>query len=217
MILILLRFFSNTLFFPKISPISNAQRNAIAEITKMTILLKIIGICTLFLLINHMCMGKIESRLRIGKTINVFVRYGYLGISMKVISYNDTERWLFKEPTYNVFRVCFSQCFPLFFFFVLFCFVLHTIVCVYLLFYCVWKVQVQIDNEFYIFKTFYNFIRELISWLKQRKKINQAHFMAIFIWNFAIIKSNYFKRILEILPLNVSSIHGKHLLADGIY
>lgn len=50
-------------------------------------------------------MGKIESRLRIGKTINVFVRYGYLGISMKVISYNDTERWLFKEPTYNVFRV----------------------------------------------------------------------------------------------------------------
>lgn len=50
-------------------------------------------------------MGKIESRLRVGKTINVFVRYGYLGISMKVISYNDTERWLFKEPTYNVFRV----------------------------------------------------------------------------------------------------------------
>lgn len=109
---------------PKISPIPNAQRNAIAEITKMTILLKIIGICTLFLLINNMCMGKIESRLRIGKTINVFVRYGYLGISMKVISYNDTERWLFKEPTYNVFRVCFSQCFPLFLFCFILCFIL---------------------------------------------------------------------------------------------
>lgn len=72
---------------------------------KMTLIYKIIGFCTLFLLINNLCMGKIESRLRIGKTINVFVRYGYLGISMKVISYNDTERWLFKEPTYNVFRV----------------------------------------------------------------------------------------------------------------
>ncbi|XP_055314795.1 torso-like protein isoform X2 [Sitodiplosis mosellana] len=70
----------------------------------MTLLYKIIGFCTLFLLINNLCMGKIESRLRVGKTINVFVRYGYLGISMKVISYNDTERWLFKEPTYNVFR-----------------------------------------------------------------------------------------------------------------
>lgn len=76
-----------------------------AEIRKMTLLYKITGFCTLFLLINNFCMGKIESRLRVGKTINVFVRYGYLGISMKVISYNDTERWLFKEPTYNVFQV----------------------------------------------------------------------------------------------------------------
>lgn len=91
-------------FFP-FSPVPNAQRHAIAEIRKMSLLLKIIGFCILFLLINNLCMGKIESRLRIGKTINVFVRYGYLGISMKVISYNDTERWLFKEPTYNVFRV----------------------------------------------------------------------------------------------------------------
>lgn len=84
----------------------NPKRNASsAEIFKMTLLFKIIGFSTLFLLINNFCMGKIESRLRVGKTINVFVRYGYLGISMKVISYNDTERWLFKEPTYNVFRV----------------------------------------------------------------------------------------------------------------
>lgn len=75
----------------------------------MTLLYKIIGFCALFLLINNLCLGKIESRLRVGKTINVFVRYGYLGISMKVISYNDTERWLFKEPTYNVFRVSYSQ------------------------------------------------------------------------------------------------------------
>ncbi|XP_070503011.1 torso-like protein [Chironomus tepperi] len=50
------------------------------------------------------CVGQSESLLRVGKAINVFVRYGYLSISMKVISYNDTERWIFKEPTKNVFQ-----------------------------------------------------------------------------------------------------------------
>lgn len=69
--------------------------------------IKIIGYTiSLFILIcDNYCWGKSESQLRIGKAVNVFVRYGYLGISMKVISYNDTETWLFKEPTYNVFRV----------------------------------------------------------------------------------------------------------------
>lgn len=71
----------------------------------MNLLLKIIGFLSLLLLINDLCFAKIESRLRVGKTVNVFVRYGYLGISMKVISYNDTEKWIFKEPTNNVFRV----------------------------------------------------------------------------------------------------------------
>ena len=51
------------------------------------------------------CVGQSESLLRVGKAINVFVRYGYLSISMKVISYNDTEKWIFKEPTKNVFQV----------------------------------------------------------------------------------------------------------------
>ncbi|KAJ6639127.1 Torso-like protein, partial [Pseudolycoriella hygida] len=58
----------------------------------------------LFLFVSDLCSGKTESKLRVGKAINVFVRYGYLSISMKVISYNDTEQWLFKEPTNNVFR-----------------------------------------------------------------------------------------------------------------
>lgn len=71
----------------------------------MNLLMKIIGFVSLLLMIGDLCLGKTESRLRVGKAINVFVRYGYLGISMKVISYNDTERWLFKEPTNNVFRV----------------------------------------------------------------------------------------------------------------
>lgn len=51
------------------------------------------------------CFMEAEGQLRLGKTVNIFIRYGYLSISMKVISYNDTERWLFKEPTKNVFKV----------------------------------------------------------------------------------------------------------------
>lgn len=55
--------------------------------------------------ITKECSGQSESLLRVGKGINVFIRYGYLSISMKVISYNDTERWIFKEPTKNIFQV----------------------------------------------------------------------------------------------------------------
>lgn len=52
--------------------------------------------------------GKSESQLRIGKAINIFLRYGYLGISMRVIPYNDsaeTEQWIFKEPTRSIYKV----------------------------------------------------------------------------------------------------------------
>lgn len=61
----------------------------------------------LLLLTTHpdSCDGQRESQLRLGKAINIFIRYGYLSISMKVISYNDSETWLFKEPTKNIFKV----------------------------------------------------------------------------------------------------------------
>lgn len=52
--------------------------------------------------------GSRESQLRIGKAINIFLRYGYLGISMRVIPYNDSaenEQWIFKEPTRNIYKV----------------------------------------------------------------------------------------------------------------
>ncbi|XP_017141913.1 torso-like protein [Drosophila miranda] len=52
-------------------------------------------------------VGSRESQLRIGKAINIFLRYGYLGISMRVIPMNDnveSERWIFKEPTKNIYR-----------------------------------------------------------------------------------------------------------------
>lgn len=87
----------------------NIVRNADTQINRaMNLLMKIIGFVSLLLMIGDFSDGKTESRLRVGKSINVFVRYGYLGISMKVISYNDTERWLFKEPTNNVFLVSLS-------------------------------------------------------------------------------------------------------------
>ena len=73
-------------------------------------LLSIIALTFLLItLTSKNCSGQIESQLRVGKAINVFIRYGYLSISMKVISYNDTERWLFKEPTKNVFQVSLIQ------------------------------------------------------------------------------------------------------------
>ncbi|XP_055904550.1 torso-like protein [Eupeodes corollae] len=64
-----------------------------------------IWLLALFVLAGDLCFGgSHESQLRIGKAINIFVRYGYLSISMKVISYNDTERWLFKEPTKTIYK-----------------------------------------------------------------------------------------------------------------
>lgn len=52
--------------------------------------------------------GARESHLRIGKALNIFMRFGYLGISVHVIPYNDTTeevRWLFREPTHNIYKV----------------------------------------------------------------------------------------------------------------
>lgn len=71
----------------------------------MNQLCKVFGLLALVLGVTHICIGKSESQLRLGKAVNIFIRYGYLSISMKVISYNDTETWLFKEPTVNIFKV----------------------------------------------------------------------------------------------------------------
>lgn len=72
--------------------------------------LKYIGyVCLSVVIIARICLGASESQLRLGKAINIFIRYGYLSISMKVISYNDSETWLFKEPTKNIFRVCITS------------------------------------------------------------------------------------------------------------
>lgn len=41
---------------------------------------------------------------RLGGAVNIFSRYGYLSISMRVVPRNDSERWIFREPTLDVFE-----------------------------------------------------------------------------------------------------------------
>ncbi|XP_049836692.1 torso-like protein [Schistocerca gregaria] len=45
-----------------------------------------------------------QNTLRLGAGVNVFSRYGYLSISMRVVPRNDSDGgWLFREPTVDVF------------------------------------------------------------------------------------------------------------------
>ncbi|XP_041968909.1 torso-like protein isoform X2 [Aricia agestis] len=48
--------------------------------------------------------ASLDSELGVGKSINIFMRYGYLSICMRVVPRNDTEGWVFREPTVSVFR-----------------------------------------------------------------------------------------------------------------
>lgn len=57
---------------------------------------------TLALLIGHHVTR--SQRPRLGGAVNVFSRYGYLSISMRVVPRNDTETWIFREPTLDVFK-----------------------------------------------------------------------------------------------------------------
>lgn len=44
------------------------------------------------------------AQVQVGTAINVFSRYGYLSISMRVVPRNDSDRsWIFREPTVEVF------------------------------------------------------------------------------------------------------------------
>lgn len=46
----------------------------------------------------------VPQKPRLGGAINVFSRYGYLSISMRVVPRNDTDTWVFREPTLDVFH-----------------------------------------------------------------------------------------------------------------
>nr|CAI5855625.1 unnamed protein product [Callosobruchus analis] len=43
-----------------------------------------------------------DSQLKVGRAIDIFTRYGYLSLSMKVISRNESD-WMFREPTIAIF------------------------------------------------------------------------------------------------------------------
>ncbi|GBP12173.1 Torso-like protein [Eumeta japonica] len=79
-------------------PVLAVRRNAFLGPDQLTLLI-VVTCATL--------SSSRESQLRVGKALNVFVRFGYLGISMRVIPTNDTSedvRWLFKEPTRNIYK-----------------------------------------------------------------------------------------------------------------
>lgn len=61
---------------------------------------------TVLLLAVALCRAAttLDSELGVGKAINIFMRYGYLSICMRVVPRNDTEGWVFREPTVSVFR-----------------------------------------------------------------------------------------------------------------
>ncbi|XP_028043833.1 torso-like protein isoform X1 [Bombyx mandarina] len=60
---------------------------------------------TVLLLVVALCRAAThDSELGVGKAINIFMRYGYLSICMRVVPRNDTETWVFREPTVSVFR-----------------------------------------------------------------------------------------------------------------
>ncbi|XP_071452930.1 torso-like protein [Hetaerina americana] len=44
------------------------------------------------------------TQLHAGGAINIFSRYGYLSISIRVVPRNDSEPWVFREPMVDVFR-----------------------------------------------------------------------------------------------------------------
>ncbi|XP_028170901.1 torso-like protein isoform X3 [Ostrinia furnacalis] len=59
---------------------------------------------TVLLLVALAGAAAVDSELGVGKAINIFMRYGYLSICMRVVPRNDTEGWVFREPTVSVFR-----------------------------------------------------------------------------------------------------------------
>lgn len=48
-----------------------------------------------------------DQNLSVGRSINIFSRYGYLSLSMRVVPRNDSSNnpyWIFREPTVDIFK-----------------------------------------------------------------------------------------------------------------
>lgn len=82
-------------------------RSQIGKFTKVKLRrLRLIDVrlCTLLALLT-IGTAQGEGELRLGGAINLFSRYGYLSISMKVVPRNDSDtKWLYREPTIDVFK-----------------------------------------------------------------------------------------------------------------
>ncbi|CAH1124284.1 unnamed protein product [Ceutorhynchus assimilis] len=44
-----------------------------------------------------------DNQLKVGRSIDIFTRFGYLSLSMKVVPRNDSD-WIFREPTIDIFN-----------------------------------------------------------------------------------------------------------------
>ncbi|XP_014250379.1 torso-like protein isoform X2 [Cimex lectularius] len=50
-------------------------------------------------------IGLTQQHLRVGGAVNLFGRFGYLSISMRVVPRNDSDgKWVFREPMLDVFK-----------------------------------------------------------------------------------------------------------------
>ncbi|XP_069686618.1 torso-like protein [Periplaneta americana] len=64
------------------------------------------GRAMLVVLVSRLVVRAAEyQQLHLGGAINIFSRYGYLSISMRVVPRNDSDpTWIFREPTVDIFR-----------------------------------------------------------------------------------------------------------------
>lgn len=59
----------------------------------------------MFFALGTGCRPLVFCEMHVGTAINVFSRYGYFSISMRVVPRNDSDRsWIFREPTVEVFK-----------------------------------------------------------------------------------------------------------------
>ncbi|XP_020300298.1 torso-like protein isoform X2 [Pseudomyrmex gracilis] len=63
---------------------------------------RLVFLTSVFTLLIGACITK-SQRPQLGTAVNIFSRYGYLSISMRVVPRNDTEPWIFREPTCDIF------------------------------------------------------------------------------------------------------------------
>ncbi|KAL1506731.1 hypothetical protein ABEB36_006038 [Hypothenemus hampei] len=72
---------------------------------RLLVLLLMLMIVTAFSTCGHAAANASaeESQLKVGRSIDIFTRFGYLSLSMKVVPRNESD-WIFREPTIDIFN-----------------------------------------------------------------------------------------------------------------